>query len=449
MALFFVEKYTLQAIRQFLGEWLGYRMQQENLVGLSVVVSIKGNVIFSKAYGIADESALVPLTTDHLFCMASQTKMLTAALVMRAAEKNKLHIDDVAVNYIPWLAQHADERVRTITIRHLLMHGSGLLRDGNMAAHWLGEAQAPSVAQLRNIVLKHPLVFQPGASVKYSNVGYALLGLILEKVEARSFSAVTAEVLEELGIKGGIVLKDDAAHRLSKGYGIPMRGIRTQFSKQPQLRSLTATAGLYATPRDMSRLTYELLMGESVIGPASQTQMRASQNQVQDGYDEGLVFGLGVEHQRVGELRVVGHTGHAAGHVSATLCDIDRQLVVSVAANAKDTPTTSIARGIMGVLHYFIHVSGAGDQNLAHFNARLGNKMSTVQIVATRDKLVMIDPDDWEPFGWFEELEKVNDTTLRCITKNSVYNGGEILAYQFEKSRLLGATIAGFPFKPI
>lgn len=449
MVLFSVGKDTLHAIRQFLGEWLEYRVQQENMVGLSVAVSIRDKIIFSKAYGIADESTSVPLTTDHLFCMASQTKMLTAALVMRAAERNKLHIDDMAVKYIPWLTQHADERVRTITIRHLLMHGSGLLRDGDVAAHWLGEAQAPSTAQLRNIVLKHPLVFQPGLSVKYSNLGYALLGLILEKVEARRYSELVAEVLENVGIKGGVIVRDEAKQHIPQGYGMPVRRIRTQFSKQPQLRSLNAAAGLYATPRDMSRLTYELLMGENVIGSASQIQMCALQNQVQDGYDEGLAFGLGVEHQLVSGLQVVGHTGHAAGHVSATLCDIDRQLVVSVAANAKDTPTTSIVRGIMGVLHYFIHASSVGDQDLTHFNARLGNKISTVQIVAARDKLVMIDPDDWEPFGWYEELEKVNNTTLRCITKNSVYNGGEVLAYQFEKSKLVGVSIAGFPFKPI
>jgi D-alanyl-D-alanine carboxypeptidase len=99
---------------EFLDSWLEFRQRKLQLPGLMVAVAYKGKILFNKAYGYANLQTREKLTADHLFYIASQSKTFTATAIMQLAENRKLHIDDCAANYLPWLKTHKDKRFQKL-----------------------------------------------------------------------------------------------------------------------------------------------------------------------------------------------------------------------------------------------------------------------------------------------------------------------------------------------
>lgn len=437
-----------QAIR-FLDSWLSYRVRHASLIGLSVTVHDNTKTVFSRHYGMADVEQKIPLGPQHLFHVASQTKMLTAVAILRFVENNKVHLDDLIISYLPWLHKHPDARYRKINIRQLLNHSSGLLRDGADSDYWLFKRQCPTKAEIRRIILESRLTFDPGHSVKYSNLNFALLGQIIEKVSGKSYKKHVNDIIVTSGIRD-LALDYGVKSRVAMGYGAEFDHSRRALSNRLPAKGLVAATGLYATTDAMCHIADSLCPGNTLLlKDKSKREMLMSQSVIKSGYDQGAVFGLGLEIQSVGEQTIMGHSGHMAGHLTATYFDPDRGISVSVSANAKDTPCVNIARGIFTILNHFSATDGAQDAIGYPFSIRLRNEVSTVQVVQTKDRIIAIDPDDWEPFSWCEGLEIINDTTLKIVTPGSLYNFGETLTYAFdEKGKVASVRFAGLTMFP-
>ncbi|MCC6712726.1 MAG: beta-lactamase family protein [Candidatus Dadabacteria bacterium] len=156
---------------------------------------------FTVSYGTTELGAASPPTADTHFRIASNTKTITAALIMLLAEEGKLRLDDPVSKYVPGVP-NGDK----ITIAELLEMRSGLYN--YTAAPELSEsmdrdpARARTPAELLAIAFKRPPGFQPGAEYEYNNTNYALLGLIVEKLNGKPLAEVMKERLfEPLGMK--------------------------------------------------------------------------------------------------------------------------------------------------------------------------------------------------------------------------------------------------------
>jgi CubicO group peptidase (beta-lactamase class C family) len=208
--------------------------------------------------------------------------------------------------------------------------------------------------------------------------------------------------------------------------------------------------GAYATTEAMCNLVAALFAGNrELLNDSNKRRMQHAQSTVSGGYDQGISFGFGSELQVVGARRLAGHGGHMAGHLSATFYDPRAKLAVSVAGNSKTTPSVHIVRGVFGAIDHF----GAASQpttrtNTSNFNVRLRNKISTVQIVQTPASVMAIDPDDWEPFAWGENLEVVDDHTLRVADQHSLYNSGELFEYEYDNGMVQSVRFAGLALQP-
>jgi hypothetical protein len=147
---------------------------------------------------------------------------------------------------------------------------------------------------------------------------------------------------------------------------------------------------------------------------------------------------------RCGSRQLVGHSGHLAGHTTATWFDARAKMAVSVMTNRKDGPASAIARGVFEALdHFGAHVVKPTPAHLARLQGRLYSHLATIQVVAAGEVLRLIDPDDWEPLTWPEELEHVNPTELRVTTKGSVFGEGEVLRYTLKGDDLQSVRYAG------
>jgi CubicO group peptidase (beta-lactamase class C family) len=163
----------------------------------TVLLARQGKTLFVKGYGFANEESQVPNAAATRFPIASITKTFTATLVLQQQELDRLSIADPVCKHF----EPCPPAWRDITIRHLLMHTSGI-PNFTVAPDFMTQAakrRTPEevIATFRDL----PLQFAPGAKYHYSNSGYFVLGAILEKVSGKSFPALLEEsIFKPLGM---------------------------------------------------------------------------------------------------------------------------------------------------------------------------------------------------------------------------------------------------------
>src|SRR6476659_10645006 len=154
--------------------------------GCAAAVSLNGDVVFEKAFGLADMEFNVPNTTRTIFESGSVAKQFTAASLVLRQQDGKLSIDDPVRKYIPELPDYGSP----LTIRHLLNHTSGIRDWGTvMSLTGAGRGDRGVSQDLAFDVITHQraLDFTPGAEYSYSNSGYNLAAIIVERVSNQKF----------------------------------------------------------------------------------------------------------------------------------------------------------------------------------------------------------------------------------------------------------------------
>lgn len=176
------EAEQLEEIRSYL-----QAMSDADLFSGAVVVAREGKPVFSQAYGYADRDRKIRNTLDTPFLTASLTKPFTALAIGQLVEQGKLGYDDPLSKFLPNFPDA--ESAKTIRIKHLLSHTSGLGADFG----YLGKAVSDSPDRLRtvkawlDIVEKKPPAFEPGTKWEYNNLGFVLLGRVIEIVTGESY----------------------------------------------------------------------------------------------------------------------------------------------------------------------------------------------------------------------------------------------------------------------
>ncbi|WP_246196120.1 exo-beta-N-acetylmuramidase NamZ domain-containing protein [Aquisphaera giovannonii] len=233
--------------------------------GAVVLVGRHGAVAHAYAAGKrAVEPAAEPMTRDTLFDMASLTKPIaTASSIMVLLEKGKLRLSDRVVRYLPELDRHGKGK---ITIEHLLRHRAGLIADNPIGDY----AKGPEEAWKRIADLE--LIGEPGDKLVYSDVGYIILGKLVERVSGRSLDRFAAERVfgpagmaeahfRPLGAAGPVPPAGRCAptERESPG-GAMLRGV-VHDPRSRALGGVAGHAGLFATADDLAAFARMLLAG--------------------------------------------------------------------------------------------------------------------------------------------------------------------------------------------
>ena len=173
--------------------------------GASVAVLVDGEVV-TAATGVLNRDTGVEATTDSLFQIGSITKPYTASLVMRFVERGELDLDVPVATYLPEFRVADPTATRTVTLRHLLSHSSGI--DGD---HFLDTGRGDDVLE-RYVASCSALAqqFPVGATMSYCNAGFGITGRVLEKVSGRVWDQVLREeLLEPLGLEHTMTLPEE------------------------------------------------------------------------------------------------------------------------------------------------------------------------------------------------------------------------------------------------
>jgi len=153
----------------------------------AVLVSVKGEVVYKRAVGYANLADGIPNTCDTKFRIASFTKPITAMLILQLAEDGLIELHGKLMEYLPEFAVEGGEK---ISIHHLLTHRAGIIGHPRIPNLLDIEKQHYTREELLALIMKYDLVYEPGRGREYSNFGFALLAMVIEKVTGRSYDEV-------------------------------------------------------------------------------------------------------------------------------------------------------------------------------------------------------------------------------------------------------------------
>lgn len=161
--------------------------------GLSMVIVKNDSIVYSKGFGWADSPRKIKATPQSVYHWWSITKIPTAIAILQLQEQGRLQLDDAVSKYLPFFeVKYPSNKRSTITIRHLLNHSSGIPdASGLQLAKWIHHEGEPALDQTAFIEKVFPdystLKFEPGEDTDYTNIGYMLLGAIIEKVSSQNY----------------------------------------------------------------------------------------------------------------------------------------------------------------------------------------------------------------------------------------------------------------------
>jgi D-alanyl-D-alanine carboxypeptidase len=437
-----MNKKALDHSLEFIGSWLSFRYDREEIPGYVVAIAHKGKVIFNKAYGYADLEEQTKLTPQHIVRIASHSKTFTATALMQLQEEGKLRIDDYVVQYLPWLKEHTDKRWRKLTIRQLMSHGAGIIRDGLNSDYWQLDRPFPNAKEFRKEIMEAELVIDTNIKLKYSNFGYSILGLVIEAVSSETYNDyVKNRIVKILGLKNtGSEYATSIKSKIVTGY------TRRDVSKtrlpiaQVDTKAMSAATGFYATAEDLcTYFTAHMVGSKKLLSDESKKEMQRVQWHAelleQDKHED---YGLGIEVEFVGKRRTIGHGGGFPGHITKSIVDPKDELVVVVLTNCIDGPASLIAKGIYGIIDYYQQNTPTTKpkHDLIKLEGRYMNLWSMANIVVTGDKVVSTYPDSWWPLTTPEELSYVDDSTLKVSKTDSFSSEGELVKFNIKGNKV-------------
>lgn len=298
--------------------------------GIQVCVRKDGDILLNKAYGIANVETGEALTTDHIFHVGSQSKMLTSCAIHILQERGALSLEDKLVDHLPELTSHSDERFKEITLRHLVEHKSGIFRDGTTPGFWQYDRPFPSKEEVVQQVLSKELAYAPGETEKYSNFGYALLGLVIEKASGRSYEEfIKDEISSPLGVPLYTDYVRDSSIRFAEGHS---RGASRMPLRHSSANGLAAATGGCATAESASLFGHEYYFGNKLISASIQKQVCAQ-----------------LARWDCGSPHLVGHFGAYQGNSSGTLGGTLEEAKYVASYNANNEKASFPIHGVLGL----------------------------------------------------------------------------------------------------
>lgn len=421
-----MERYVQQA-SDFIREWLPFCVaHQQDVPGVSIAIVHKGVVVHTQAAGLAQVKSQLPLRADIAMPIGSQSKLLTAIAALMAVDAGKMSLDDQIVTYLPWLAKHSDKYVPHITIRELLWHQSGLMRDGPSADFWLNGKAVPKGTRFEDYTMQCKTIPDFRGRPKYSNIGYALLGEALARASGETYQDYTRHVLQRLGI-GGMVQLSEYDPGLVCGHIARDGGLGTVQPLQGA-GSFSAAVGWCMSAADLACLISRLHTSRSDGLP--KTFVRALRHTPASLLPDER-YGPGIMRVTVDGRECIGHSGNVSGFASASYLDTEADIAVSVIANAMYAPVNDIAAGLLGAMTFSRDHPASDD--VGQFNVRYGNSFIDQQILATDSVIGVINPNSWRPLHTMNEYCEVVDPQTLRITRSSFFGAlGETIAFEFK-----------------
>lgn len=323
-----------------LDELIQSELEKQPIPGLSLAIVQQGEVVLAKGYGFANLELSVPATPATIYQLASLTKQFTATAIMLLRNEGQLDLEATIGHYLADTPAAWQE----VTLRQLLTHTSGMMRDGT-PTYWTTPTamkQDYNYPQMFQMIAQHPLDFPPGTKSSYSNSGYFLLGLVIEQLTQQSLNTFfTERIFQPLGMTATRI---NDLHAL-----IPHRATGYTWTEgewqHPDYIGLThhfANGGLVSNVLDLAK--WDAALYTEHILPQADLEAMWTPATLQDGTNSDYGFGWAVSTHE--GQRLVSHGGGLPGFSTYIARFVDAGLTVILLTNGHGLPSGTIAKRI-------------------------------------------------------------------------------------------------------
>ncbi len=433
----------VQGAKRLFTAWLEGQMLSRHLPGVVVGVVADQELIWTSGFGLADTEKKVPMAPRTKFRMASHSKLFTATAVMQLREQGKLRLDDPVSKYLPWFkVKQAESEDPPITIEELLTHSSGLPREAG--PHWT-TFEFPTTDQLRGLMADREAPFSPDVRWKYSNLAYAIAGMVIEAVSGQSWGDyVEQHIYRPLGMTSSSV--DRNVPDLAVGYGRRMPDGTRSVNPFIDARGMGAATGITSSVEDMSKFVSAQFRkgrmgGNQILSTGSLREMHRVRV-LESNWTQGNAIGFAVRRER--EKMFVSHGGSYPGYQTQTLLQLDGKVGVIVLTNADDSNPGAIATQLMNTVGEAVAKAAAPppattttwDPSWARFAGLYRGRGGESHVVELNQRLVIINPNAANLDNPIR-LEPIGNNQFRYVAPTGGGPVGEIVRFVEEGGRVV------------
>ncbi len=281
---------------------------EKALPALSVALVDDQRVVWAKGFGFRDTAKKLPADADTVYRVGSVSKLFTDVAVMQLVEEGKLDLDKPVSDYLPDFKPVLPAKAKSITLRMLMSHRSGLIREPPVGNYFdpTEPTLEKTVASLNGI----PLIYPPGEKTKYSNAAIGAVGYVLEKTQNEKFETyVQRRVLDALGMSASSFLPTAAVKK-----NLADAAMWTYHGREfaaPTFKLGMAPAGcMYSSVLDLAKFQSALFAGKGVLKAETFDAMFAPQFAAKDAKSG---FGLGFLVSEFEGRKKIGHGGAVYG----------------------------------------------------------------------------------------------------------------------------------------
>ena len=431
-----MKKAALRDAVRFLDDFLDYVFGTLDVPSLSYAVVHQDKLLHAQAWGEA-VIGRVDATPSTRYRVASNSKMFTAVAIMQLQEQGKLKLDDTVATYLPWLMEHRDNRWKQVTLRQLLSHTAGVIRDSSRSGYWSLQYEFPDRNELQQVVLSDELIFDENTRMKYSNYAFGLLGQVIEVVSRESYrDYVQNHVIHPLGLTRTMMeYNADMSSELAVGYTGLTPLVKRHIPIEPiDTKALGAATGCVSTPSDLALFISKVFSEKTdILTQNSARELRRIHAKVKYGESTEQYYGLGFELGEYSGKNCVGHGGGFPGQVTQTIAIPEDEIAVSVTINTYGLSPTMVAKSILNTLYWYDeHYVEKPTYDLSRFTFRTGHLWGASDNIGYGNTLVCLATKLPIDFSYAEKLERVDDTTIKVTDTSSFLGLGEMVKYVFD-----------------
>lgn len=331
--LVFTFGYSQKDISKKLEQYMDAQFAINDFSG-TVLVSKKDSILFKKAYGFADYEWKVKNVIDSKFSLASVSKQFTAVAILQLAENKKLLLDDSLSKYFGGFPK-GDK----ITLKMMLTHNSGLDMDFDELYLTKTDLDKDSVY---TYLAKKTLLFEPGTSTAYSNIGYYLLARVIEKVSGQTYAAYLKEnVFDKAKMyNSGVSTNDAIIDKMTQSYYFE----NNQLVKNPYINwnFNLGHDGVYSTVEDLNLWNIALFESQTLLSEESKKKMFTAYNEQNFGFGVIINPFYNQNHQ------LIAHDGGFLGAMTSFNKFTDDKILITVLSN-NQSKSYYIAYGLAGI----------------------------------------------------------------------------------------------------
>lgn len=310
--------------------------------GAAVMVIKNGNIILNKGYGLADLENKTYVNSSTNFRLASVTKQFTASAILILVEREKLNLNDKLSDIFEDFPLYGER----ITIKNLLNHTSGLIDYEDLIPD-SATVQVKDKDVLKMMMELDSVYFEPGSKFRYSNTGYALLAMTVEKISGLSFGKFLQEnIFDPLDMENTISHEEGITIVNSRAYGYSRKDDIFFKDDQSITSAVLGDGGIYSSTEDIFKWDQSLYTGKIL-----------KKETIAKVFERGTLingelfdYGFGWHRKIYLDKEIVYHTGSTRGFRTVIYRIPSEELTVIILTNRNEGDTEGLAEKIIELL---------------------------------------------------------------------------------------------------